>query len=333
MAATANSALYLTLADWAKRQAPGGGIDQIVEVLTTTNPIIEDAHIQEGNLPTGDQITRRTSLPTGTWRLLNYGVAPGKSTTEQFTETCGILEDYSKLDVDIASLNANAAAFRASEDNAFVSSFNNTIATAIFYANSAVNPEQMLGFDKRYASLSGSTADYIVNCSGSSALTSVWFVTWGPQTCYLIYPKGSQAGLVAEDLGKQLVTDSNGLMFQAYVTKFQWKLGMALKDYRRVVRICNIDTSTLTSDAATGTDLLDKMVDAFYRRPTANLGDMARTYVYCNPTIAKYLHKQAMNKSNVNLTIDNVAGKPIVNFLGAPIRICDAITSAETAVA
>jgi len=65
---------------------------------------------------------------------------------------------------------------------------------------------------------------------------------------------------------------------------------------------------------------------------SVELGKMAKTFIYCNKTIAKFLHKQAQNKSNVNLTIDNPAGKPMVSFLDAPIRVCDNILSTESAI-
>jgi len=324
---------YLNLLDYAKREHPSGGIDEIIEVLTASNPIIMDANVMEGNLPTGHRSTQRSTEPTGTWRLLNQGVAAEKGTTTQVTDTCGILESYSQLDVDVASLNGNEAAFRASEDNAFISGMNSTVATAIFYGDQGVNPEQISGLAPRYNSTTGDYSDEIINASGSgSDNTSVWLITWGPKTCTLIYPKGSTAGLQSIDLGKQLVRDSSDLLYEAYVTKFQWKLGLALMDYRYVIRICNIDNSDLSADASTGANLLDKMTDAYYARPTIDLGDMAKTFFYCNKTIAKFLHKQAQNKSNVNLTLDMPAGKPIVSFLDAPIRVCDNITVAEATV-
>jgi len=328
------TATYLTLLDWAKREKPGGGIDEIVEVLATSNPIIADANVMEGNLPTGHRSTRRSTDPAGTWRLLNYGVNAEKSTTEQITDTCGILESYAQLDVDLASLNANEAAFRASEDGAFITGMNDTVATALFYGNQNDNPEQMHGLSPRYDDLTtptGATETQIINCGGTSDSinTSMWIITWGPQTCTLMYPRGSQAGLTADDMGKQLVTDTDGNMFTAYVTKYQWKLGLHLKDYRYVIRLCNIDTNLLKADASTGADLLDKMVDGYYARPTVDLGNMAKTFIYCNKTVAKFLHKQAQNKSNVNLSIDNPAGQPVVRFLDAPIHVCDNITSTE----
>ena len=41
-----------------------------------------------------------------------------------------------------------------------------------------------------------------------------------------------------------------------------------------------------------------------------------------------------MNKSNVNLTLDKDAfGKPIVNFLGIPVKTADQILNTEAKVA
>jgi hypothetical protein len=120
----------------------------------------------------------------------------------------------------------------------------------------------------------------------------------------------------------------------AYVTKFQWKIGLSVLDYRHVIRICNVDVSDLTADAASGADLISLLIDAYYSRPTITFGEtMAKTFVYCNPTIAKFLHKQALVPTNVALTIDTVAGKPIVNVLGAPVHVCDNIIEAEAKVA
>lgn len=335
MTTAALTSRYTTLLDWAKKQDPGGGIAEIIEVLAASNPIIADANVMEGNLPTGHRSTQRTAQPAGSWRKINLGVSAEKGTTKQIDDTCGMLEGYSQVDKDLAILNGNQAAFRASEDDAFIAGFNSTVATAIFYSNSMLDPEKPHGLSPRYGTLtSGEYDNQTINAGGSGDdNTSIWFITWGPKTCTLLYPKGSMAGLSATDLGEVTNVDSAGLMHQVFRTHFQWKLGLALMDYRFVIRICNVDVSDLTATGATGADLLDKMTDAFYARPTGSYGDMGKTFIYCNPTVAKFLHKQAQNKGNVNLTIDNPAGQPIVNFLGAPIHVCDNITSAEATIA
>ena len=74
--------LALTLADWANRLDPDGNIPEIVELLSQTNEILQDAVFMEGNLPTGHRVVVRTGLPTVYWRALNAGVPTSKSTTK-----------------------------------------------------------------------------------------------------------------------------------------------------------------------------------------------------------------------------------------------------------
>ncbi|KKN76904.1 hypothetical protein LCGC14_0365550 [marine sediment metagenome] len=324
---------FLTIADWARRLDPDGGVSMVIEQIAETNPLLQDASAMEGNLPTGHRSTVRTTQPAGTRRQFNAGVAETKSTTRQVDDGLEMLEAYSAVDVALAELNGNSAAFRASEDAAFMAGLSEDAVDDVLYANSGVTPERMHGLTPRYSSLSTGTSNYVINGAGSSALTSLWLITWGEKTTTLIYPKGSVAGLKRQDLGERPWDDGSGNPYQAYVTHFVWKIGLAVPDYRYNIRICNIATGDLTVDASTGVDLMKNMVDAYWKRPTEALGSMNRTYWYCNRTIGQYLHHQASNKSNVNLTMDNPAGTPIIRFLGAPIRICDAITSSETVVA
>ena len=331
--ATAIGSSYLTLLDYIKREKPGGGIDSIVEVLAATNPIVNDANVMEGNLTTGHRSTQRATLPSGTWRKLNYGVAASKSTTVQRDDACGLLEAYSEADTAVANLGGNAAAFRASEDNAYIAGLSSDCATAILYGNQGTDPEQMHGLSPRYNSTTGDYGSQIIDAGGSASdNTSIWLITWGEKTCSLIYPKASKAGLDAQDLGEVTSVDSSGNMHQVYRTHFVWNLGMALMDYRYNIRICNIDVSDLVADASAGTDLMDKMLRAYYARPTDGLANLGKTYWYTNKTIAMYLHMQAQNKANVNLSLADPSGTPIVSFLGAPVHVCDNLLSTESAV-
>uniref|UniRef100_A0A6M3K245 Putative major capsid protein n=1 Tax=viral metagenome TaxID=1070528 RepID=A0A6M3K245_9ZZZZ len=326
---------YLTLLDWAKRQDPNGSVADIVETLSESNPVIKDAAVVEGNLATGHRTTIRTGLPSVAWRLLNYGVQPSKSTTKQVDDACGILAGYSKVDVELAKLGGKAAAFRASEDDAFIEAMNQTVADTIFYGNTAVDPEKFLGLAARYNDTTAENGGNIILGGGAGAdNTSIWLVTWGPKTCHLIFPQGSKAGVETRDLGELTVDDSAtpAGQYQAYVTYFQWKLGLTLRDWRYVVRIANIDISDLTDDAASGADLIRKCISAYYKRPTVELGSMAKVTWYCNKTLAEYFHTQALNKFNVNLTLDQVEGKPVTKLLGAPVHVCDVIANDEDLV-
>ena len=320
----------LNLADYGKRLDPDGKIASITELLSETNPILQDMAWIEGNLPTGHRTTVRTGLPTVAWRLLNYGVASSKSRTMPVTDTIGMLESYGKVDKDLALLNGNTAEFRLSEDRPFIESMNQTMSSTIFYGNTASNPERFLGLAPRYSSLSADNAGNIINGAGAgNTNASIWLVGWGNNTCHGIFPKGSKAGLMAEDLGQDTLTDAAGGEFQGFRTHYQWKAGLALRDWRYVVRIANIDVALLKKDAASGADLVDLMQQAMETIQDMNLG---KPIFYMNRTLRSFLRRQVANRGNVNFIFENVAGKMVDKFDGIPVRMSDSLLSTEATV-
>jgi len=319
-----------TLADVAKRQDPDGKIDTIVELLAETNEVLDDMTFLEGNLPTGHRTTIRSGLPSSTWRKLNYGVQPSKSTTVQVTDTAGMLEAYAEVDKALADLNGNSASFRLSEDRAFLESMNQTMATTLFYGDTGTDPEKFMGLAPRYSSTSAESGDNIIVGGGSGAdNTSIWLVVWGPNTVHGIYPKGSQAGLKHQDLGEVTLEDAASGKYQGYRTHYKWDIGVTLRDWRYVVRIPNIDVSNLTKDASSGADLVDLMVQAIEKVPNLGLG---RATFYGNRTVSSILRRQITNTSNVRLSMDEIAGKRVMTFDGIPFRRNDAILNTEATV-
>lgn len=125
-----------TLLDLAKRSDPSGKVEPVVELLMETNEVLQDMSWVEGNLPTGHRTTVRTGIPEPTWRRLYQFVQPSKSTTAQITDDTGMLEAYAEIDKALADLNGNTAAFRLSEEMAFIEGMNQTVARTIFYGNS-----------------------------------------------------------------------------------------------------------------------------------------------------------------------------------------------------
>lgn len=323
----------LTLADWAKRLDPQGKIDKVVEILSVTNEILEDMLWLPTNSATGHRTTIRSGLPTVTWRLLNYGVQPSKSRTVQVTDTVGMLEAYAKIDVDLAELNGNTSDFRLSEDKPFIEAMNQELASVLFYGNTATNAEKFMGFAPRYNSLSAANADNIIDAGGTGSTNlSIWLVVWGDNTCHGLFPNGSKAGLTTEDLGKQLAYDDQTPpgQFMAYQTKYQWKPGLTLRDWRYVVRVCNIDRSALTKNAASGADIIDLMTQALELVKDLNAGKAA---FYVNRSCRSYLRRQITNKvASGTLSMESVAGKRVVMFGEVPVRRCDALLNTEARV-
>jgi hypothetical protein len=320
-----------TLVDVAKRLDPDGGIAAIAELLDDSNPIVQDMILMEGNLPTGHRLTIRSGLPSATWRLLNYGVQPSKSRTVQVDDACGMLEAYAEVDKDLAMLNGNTAEFRLSEDKAFIEAMGQELASTLFYGNTDTDPEEFLGLSARYA-VTGTDPDVssyntILSDGAGSDNTSVWLIVWDTDKCFGIYPKGSTAGLQHQDLGEVTLEDAAGGLYQGFRSHYQWKIGLSIKDWRYVVRLANIDVSNLTIDAATGTDLYTQMVTMYHRLPNLQA---ANAKWYCNSTVSEYLHHQARNNTQVQMTVRDVEGEPKLSVLGRPVTVCDAILNTES---
>jgi len=180
-----------TLADVAARMTPDGKIDpNIVEMLSETNEILDDMTVIEANGFTEHKTTVRSGLPSGTWRKLNYGVQPEKSRTVQVKDSMGMLETYAEVDKALADLNGNSAAWRMSEDRAFIEGINQNMATTLFYGDSSLDPEKFMGLAPRYNSLSAENAMNIIDAGGTgSDNASIWLIVWGPNTCHTIYPR------------------------------------------------------------------------------------------------------------------------------------------------
>lgn len=325
----------LTLADWAKRLDPTGKIADIVEMMSQTNEILQDMLFKEGNLATGDRSTIRTGLPTVYWRLLNQGVQPSKSTTAQVDEACGMLEAWSDVDVELANLGGNAAAFRLSEASAFIEAMGQEMASTAFYGNSGVSPEQFTGLAPRYSTISGATnGSNVLDAGGvGSDNASIWLIVWGEKSVHGIFPKGSQAGVQHKDLGEETVENAGGVTgakMRAYRDQFLWKTGMVVKDWRYAVRIANIDISNLVGQSSPA-DLITLMIKAIHRIPALGVGNAA---FYMNRSCQQMLdiQKRSDVQSGGQLKYDEVDGKPVMSFRGIPVRRCDALLESEAPV-
>ena len=327
---------FPSLIDVAKLTDPDGSISAVAELLAQTNPILEDAVVVEGNGMTDHTVTIRTGLPTVYFRMFNQGVPPSKSTTVQVKEAMAILEAYAEVDKDLAMLNGNTAAFRLSEDRAFIEAMNQKQAETVFYGNPAVDPKAYAGMAIRYSTKAGAVNGRNIILAGTADTTdnaSVYLVVWSADTCYMTYPKGSQGGLQVRDLGEETATDADGGRYQVLRSHYQWKCGLVVKDWRYVVRIANISTAALTG--ATPPDLVALFSDAIDMVPALSMG---RAAFYAPRHVVGALRRQASIRTVNVLTVEaglSQLGLRIVNtaFLGIPVRITDALLATEATIA
>lgn len=320
----------LSYADWAKRVDPNGKVDTIIEILSETNEVMEDAVVRESNGATSHRTTIRSGLPAGTWRKLNYGVQPEKSTTVQVDDSIGMLETYSEVDKSVADLEGNVNEFRLSEDMAFIEGLGQTFADTLIYGDTDVNPERFMGFAPRFNSLSAANGGQIIDAGGTqSDNTSIWLITWDVNICHLIFPKGQKAGFQSNDKGQTTKDSETRGLYEIYRTHYKWDVGLTVRDWRYIVRIANIDVSSLTKDASGGADLVDLMSQALELLHSQGRG---KPVFYVNKTIKSFLRRQIKNSNNVHLNLTEVAGKHVMSFDGVPVRRIDALTNAEARV-
>lgn len=322
------------LKDVAKLLDPDGSIPDVVDLLSQENAILEDQHVIEGNLPTGHQSTVQVTEPSTTWRKLNQGVTPSKGTTAQVVDQAAMLESWSEVDVELAKINGNLAAFRLAQAKPHLTAMGKEMADTLIYGNGGTSPQEFDGLATRYNSLSGNNAVNIIDGGGTgSDNLSVWLVGWGEGQVHGIYPKGSVAGLERNDLGIQTVQTGTGIgtgRMRAYQEQYIWKNGLAVPDWRYACRIANIDASDL-SGVTSAADLSELMFRATERLPSLNSG---RPVFYMNRTARQML--SILNRNDVisggGLNFSNVDGMRAVDYMGISVKRLDILTVAEAQV-
>lgn len=328
----------LTLSDMRKRSDFDGSLAFIVEALEHQNPIMDDCKWIEGNLPTGNRTTVRSSIPTPQIRLLNRGVSPSKSLTEQVQDTCIILEDRSEVDIEVLNLQRDPAGYRRSEDAAFVQGFSTSVAANMFYGDSTADVNTFNGLSMRYPTIGGvkGKPGYQVVSAGTANAnnqnTSIYIVGFGTKDTVGLYPRNSMAGLKMRDLGENDATDRDGKKFRAVTSLFTWKCGLAVQNIRSNAILRNIDVTklqTMTSDEKL--DMINRLV--YTKNRIQNLQKPQTQYsMYVSQAVYDFLETYLLDKRNVHVTRQDVQNAvPQLYFSGIPVKKCDELKETEQA--
>jgi hypothetical protein len=333
-----------TLVDVASRQDPNGNAAAIAELLNQSNEILADMQWFEGNLTTGERTTVRTGLPSVAFRAINAGVPRSKSTVAQVDEGAAELVGESSVDRTLAILSKDPARYRLSEAAPFFEAMNETMTTTLFYGNAKANPKEFTGLAPRFNSLSGFNAKQIIDAGGTGTDNrSIWLIAWGENTVKGIYPQGTKAGLMHMDTTANrqagpdgfpigdYQTDANGNRYLSYSDHYQWNCGLAVKDYRYIIRIANIDKSDLTKNMATGADIQDLMVQALENIQSTSMPGMSVAF-YAPRVVTSILRRQMVNNKSNFLSWEEIGGRKITAFQGIPIRRVDALETDEARV-
>lgn len=309
----------------------GDRAGQIIELMNRTNDIMDDVPWMEANQSDGHLTRIRTGLPAVYWRRLYQGTPPSKSQWSQVKEGCGILEAIMELDVeDLRLYGSRDRAFRMSEGVAFAEAMRQKVATTLFYGDSNLNPDEFNGLAMRYPA---ADANNVLDAGGrDTACTSLWLVAWGAQAVHGIYPRGSAGGLSHEDLHSYMTQDPDGRKYQVVGDKYNWRCGLAVRDWRGVVRVANLPVDALGKRKGQSgfIDLQKLSIEAKNRMPQ-HLRQKA--VWYANSDVLTALELQNSDAGNVQLQYGEFFDARAVPVLhGRPVRQCDAISSGEAVI-
>jgi hypothetical protein len=343
MAGIGNS--FLDLRDKYKQENPDGSIADVIDMLMQLNPMMEDAVAVACNNGTTHRHTVLTGYPDVAWGRLYKGIAQSKATREQVDDTTGFVEGLSTVDERLIELaGATGAALRLTEANAFLEAIANEVAATLIYGNDTSAPEEFMGLDARFNALTGAdNSNQIVSAGGSgSDNTSVWFVTWADHACQMLYPEGTTAGVQRIDRGRQRVLDGASNPYYVLEEQFTQHCGLAVKDWRYVSRIFNIDVSNMQADPsdmqgdASNNSLFKYMRQAYWKLQSRRQPQGGKLCIYANRDVLEALDALSSNAGGtdnfVRLSTTEVEGKEVTTYRGIPLRETDAILNTESAI-
>lgn len=327
-----NVASQLSFGELAKRTTATGGMVEIFEAMNEVNPVFPFIPAIPANQQYSHRITRRTSLPSGTWRKAYQGTEKKASTTQVQIFPTALLEALSEVDEDLIDGCADPIAARRSEDMAFVEGMQQQVMDAIISGTDATAPEQINGLQQYLNALSQT----MVFDGGGSGGTSIYVVDFSPKTCHLIYPQNMPTrgpmGLSINTNptggnGKKWVTDTNSLDYLAYCTQFKWWLGFVVRDLLSIGRIANLNATVGGANQFNENQLIELL----------NYGrfNSRSTYILVCKEMKAQMQIRAKDKANVNFSVVNaLSGEEVTMFGGyAPVLRCDSISTSESTVA
>jgi hypothetical protein len=128
------------------------------------------------------------------------------------------------------------------------------------------------------------------------------------------------------------VLDASGNAYYAKEELFSWHVGMAVKDWRYVARVANVDVSLMQAGSVA---LYNFMRKAYYKLQSRRVAG-GKQVIYCNRDVLEALDALATNAGAsdnfVRLQRTEVEGKEVLSYRGIPIRETDAILNTEARV-
>lgn len=264
----------------------------------------------------------RTGYPTASFRNLNEGVPRSKSTFENRTVECFVIDSQIAADKALADVwePGGAPAYQAIEAQGVTEATMRRIAKSIYYGNSTAAVAAGLGDAKGFPGFIDcydATASHEVDATGTTALSSVWAVKLGMKDVHIITGGNTTLDLLPE-WRIQSINDADGNAFTAYLNSLMGWAGLQVGSLHSLVRI-----KALGTDNGKGmTDTLGQQAIELF--PSGVMPD----YFVMNRRSRRQLHasRQAIAAAGGRLPGEVPIPQDIE---GVPILVTDAISNAE----
>jgi hypothetical protein len=330
----------MTLADLAQTFGNGNeAIRILVNYMSEQTALAQDVMWRATNKDTEYIFRVANALPAVQFRSINEGVFPTRGSATIITETCSLMESTFIIDKELMDISPDKQIYRLEQAQNHLEAFMQKFSEELWYGNRSGDPRGLQGLSERYSTLAGPAGDQILDAGGTgNNNASIWIITHGDRSFHGLYPKNTRAGFEHIAGGKENIQDKTDAAtgaiatYEGYLDRFKWRVGIALPDWRQIVRICNISVSDLlTAGTASDTsaDLLLLMTRAANRLKSVTQGRIA---IYMNREVKEAWEIQLLNKQNLALTFDSATGKIVTGFHGWPIKIDDMLISAEERV-
>jgi hypothetical protein len=340
---------FVNIIDMAQSQNANGDISDIAQLLSQCNAVNTDLPMRTANERFGHETAFSTEIPRGVFIGYNTGAPNGKFTNGRVRFSMGHLAQSSQVDARMARDMGNWKAYRAQSDEAFLMGMGQTIENTIIYGNEAFNPREFTGLAGIYNTLNpaAQNARNILSGGGiGSSNTSMWLVDYA-KSVYGIAPPGSSAGIEIKDYGDTIPgRDVFGNPFAAYLTLFDQTMGFVVEDWRQVVRLANIDTTTAGLQGPNAIDLFSAISAMLNQLPSAargvtnmnhtdaprESGAVFKAAFYYNRGLQHALEVQSTRNRNVLMQVKDYDGMVISAYRGVPMKVTDQISSFEAAI-
>lgn len=340
---------FVNIIDMAQSQNAAGDISDIAQLLSQCNSIYTDLPMRTANERFGHETAFSTSIPRGVYIGYNTGAPNGKFTNSRVRFSMGHLAQSSQVDYRMARDMGDWQAYRALMDESFLMGMGQTIENTIIYGNEAFNPREFTGLAGIYNTLNPQAQNSKNILSGGgigTSNTSMWLVNYA-KSVYGIAPPNSSAGIEIQDYGDTIPgRDTFGNPFRAYLTLFDQTMGFVVEDWRQVVRLANIDTTTAGIQGPNAIDLFSAISAMLNQLPSAargvtnmnhtdaprESGAVFKAAFYFNRGLQHAMEVQSTRNRNVLQQVKDYDGMVINAYRGVPMKVSDQISSFESAL-